>query len=172
MTFVVMLGLAVTKDEKIPIFHKVFEGNIHDAKTIRHFFDDFDTEIRAWIVWDRGVTSRENIADALKAKFHVLCGVPLKGNVTQLVDETLQTDNIAQYENRVALTKTTLYARQLKYTYENIPSFRTTRRKRNFPCIFFKPAADNFSNLSNGPKASDFGYWRGSAMLCPDRRDA
>ena len=121
----IQIGLAVTKDEKIPIFHKVFEGNIHDAKTIRHFFDDFDTEIRAWIVWDRGVTSRENIADALKAKFHVLCGVPLKGNVTQLVDETLQTNNIAQYENRVVLTKTTLYARQLKYTYENIPGYLT-----------------------------------------------
>lgn len=121
----VQIGLAVTKNEGIPLFHKVFEGNIHDAKTIRHFFDDFDTDFRAWIVWDRGITSKENIADALKERFHVLCGVPLRGNVKKVVDEKLQSNSIVQFHNRVALVKTTLYAEQIDYSYEGIPGYLT-----------------------------------------------
>ena len=121
----VQIGLAVTKDEKIPMFHKVFDGNIHDAKTIRHFFDDFETNCRSWIVWDRGVTSKENIQDALNAKFHVLCGVPLKGNIKKTVDEMLASNNLAQIENRIALTNTTLYAKQVKYAYEDIQGYLT-----------------------------------------------
>lgn len=116
----VQIGLAVTKDESIPMFHKVFDGNIHDAKTIRHFFDDFETDCRSWIVWDRGITSKENIQDALNQKFHVLCGVPMKGHIKKIVDDIIASNQLVQIENRVALTNTTLYAKQAKYTYEDI----------------------------------------------------
>ena len=90
----VQIGLAVTKDESIPMFHKVFDGNIHDAKTIRHFFDDFETDCRSWIVWDRGITSKENIKDALNEKFHVLCGVPMKGRIKKIVDDTITSNQL------------------------------------------------------------------------------
>ena len=116
----VQIGLAVTKDESIPMFHKVFDGNIHDAKTIRHFFDDFETDCRSWIVWDRGITSKENIKDALNEKFHVLCGVPMKGRIKKIVDDTITSNQLVQIENRIALTNTTLYAKQTKYAYEDI----------------------------------------------------
>lgn len=117
----VQIGLAVTKDEKIPLFHKVFEGNIHDAKTIRHLFDEFDIEERAWIVWDRGITSKENLIDAKKARFHVLCGLPLKGKIRKLVEGLLQSKDFTRFENRIELTKSTLYAKQMGYSYEGIP---------------------------------------------------
>jgi len=121
----VQIGLAVTRDEKVPLFHKVFEGNIHDAKTIRHLFDEFDIEQRAWIVWDRGITSRDNLLDAMKSKFHVLCGLPLKGKIKGVVEKELKSQDITQFENRVQLTKSTLFAKQIKYSYEGIRGYVT-----------------------------------------------
>lgn len=121
----IQIGLAVTKDEKIPIFHKVFEGNIHDAKTVRHLFDDFELNDRAWIVWDRGITSKENIIDAMKEKFHVLCGLPLDINVKKIVEIELASGELVNFNNRVPLTKSTLYARQMEYSFDGIKGYLT-----------------------------------------------
>jgi hypothetical protein len=71
----VQIGLAVTKQEGIPIFHKTFEGNIFDARTLQDFLVEFhDLNIEdVTLVWDRGVTSEENIIDAKRAGFEVIC---------------------------------------------------------------------------------------------------
>ena len=119
----VQIGLAVTRNEKIPIFHKVFEGNISDARTIRHLFDDFEFNQKAWLVWDRGVTSKDNILDAKRAGFHVMCGVSLNAKLKRIIDEELDTQPIVNFKNRVVLTKTTLFAKQMRYSYDGIPGY-------------------------------------------------
>ncbi len=121
----IQIGLAVTRNEKIPIFHKVFEGNIHDSKTIRHLFDDFDLNQRAWIVWDRGITSKENILDAMKAKFQVLCGIPLNTTIKKVVEQEVASGNFTNFRNSVQLTKSTLYAKQMKYSFGGINGYLT-----------------------------------------------
>ncbi|MBI4980350.1 IS1634 family transposase [Candidatus Woesearchaeota archaeon] len=119
----VQIGLAVTKEEGIPIFHKTFDGNIFDARTLQDFLVEFhDLNIEdVTIVWDRGVTSENNISDAQKAGFEVICGLAIKQNVKKKVDEILNKKvDFMQLKNRVRLKNTVLYCIQQKYYYGSV----------------------------------------------------
>ena len=56
------IGLGVTQKHGVPILHKVFDGNVHDART----FADIITSLYEFhitdglIVFDRGITSKSN----------------------------------------------------------------------------------------------------------------
>lgn len=119
----VQIGLAVTKQEGIPIFHKTFEGNIFDARTLQDFLVEFhDLNVEdVTIVWDRGVTSEENILDAKKAGFEVICGLAIKQDVQRRVDEILnKKEEFTQLKNRVRLKNTILYCTQQEFHYGNV----------------------------------------------------
>ncbi len=119
----VQIGLAVTKEEGIPIFHKTFEGNIFDARTLQDFLVEFhDLNIEdVTLVWDRGVTSESNILDAKKAGFEVICGLAIKQDVKDEVDEILnKKEEFMQLKNRVRLKNTILYCTQQKYHYGRV----------------------------------------------------
>jgi len=116
----VQIGLAVTKEEGIPIFHKTFEGNIFDARTLQDFLVEFhDLNIEdVTLVWDRGVTSEDNIINAQRAGFEVICGLAIKQNVQKMVEKILdKKDEFTQLKNRVRLKNTILYCIQQKYCY-------------------------------------------------------
>lgn len=114
----IQVGLAVTKEEGIPIFHRVFEGNIFDGKTLPDLLVSFrEHDVRkAFLVWDRGVSSGLNISDARAAGFQVLCGLPLKGDVKKVAEETLSEKKLNSIEYRVRLRNATFYAVKTKYT--------------------------------------------------------
>ena len=119
----VQIGLAVTKEEGIPIFHKTFEGNIFDARTLQDFLVEFhDLNVEdVTIVWDRGVTSEMNISDAKKAGFEVICGLAIKQDVQRFVDKILRKkEEFMQLKNRVRLKNTILYCIQKKYNYGSV----------------------------------------------------
>ncbi len=119
----VQIGLAVTKQEGIPIFHKTFEGNIFDARTLQDFLVEFhDLNIEdVTLVWDRGVTSEENIIDAKRAGFEVICGLAIKQDVQKMVDKILtKKEEFMQLKNRVRLKNTILYCTQQKYSYGSV----------------------------------------------------
>lgn len=119
----VQIGLAVTKQEGIPIFHKTFEGNVFDARTLQDFLVEFhDLNIGdITIIWDKGVTSETNISDAEKAGFDVLCGLAIKQDVQRFVDKILhKKEGFMQLKNRVRLKNTILYCAQQKYNYGSV----------------------------------------------------
>src|SRR4030042_2316764 len=112
----IQIGLAVTQGEGIPIFHKVFEGNIFDARTLPDILLHFkDQEIKdVCIVWDRGVSSRLNIKEAKEMGFEVLCGLPLKAGLKKVADQLLGED-ILSMKHRVRLKKVTFYVKKKSY---------------------------------------------------------
>lgn len=119
----VQIGLAVTKEDSIPILHKTYEGNIFDARTLQNFLVDFNYfsigEIT--IVWDRGVTSEENIILAKKTGFEVICGLAIKQNVEKKVDEILDKKiDFIRIGERIKLKNTVLYCIKQKYGYRSI----------------------------------------------------
>jgi len=120
----IQVGLAVTQGEGIPIFHKVFEGNIFDAKTL----PDILLQLRrheiqhTWIVWDRGVSSWLNIREAKSMGFEVLCGLALKGGLKTLADGVLA-DGIVSMNSRVRLQSTTCYVKKLRYEVEGMRGY-------------------------------------------------
>jgi transposase len=59
----IQIGLAVTQDKGIPLFHKLFHGNIHDTKTLSDLVSTLGSYhiFSGCLVYDRGIVSAENI---------------------------------------------------------------------------------------------------------------
>lgn len=115
----IQIGLAVTQKEGLPIFHKVYEGHIFDAKTLPDILLSLGTVEDVCLVWDRGVSSKLNIRQALQAGFEVLCGLSLNAGLKKEVDKILN-EKIVSLKHRVRLKSTTFYVRKKKYRTEGI----------------------------------------------------
>jgi len=120
----IQVGLAVTKEDGIPIFHKVFEGNIFDSKTLPDILLHFKRhEIKnICIVWDRGVSSKLNIREAKEMGFNVLCGLALKTGLKKIVDSVLVSD-IVSMKYRVRLRSGTFYVKKQRYEVEGLRGY-------------------------------------------------
>ncbi len=120
----IQIGLAITKEEGIPIFHKVFEGNIFDSKTLLDILLHLRRhEIKnVCIVWDRGVTSKLNIREAKGMGFEILCGLALKAGMKKVVDSVVEED-IVSMRNRVRLRSATFYVKKQRYEVEGIRGY-------------------------------------------------
>jgi len=118
----VQIGLAVTHDHGIPIFHKTFDGNIFDARVLKDVMVAFHRlEIKnAFLVWDKGGTSENNILDAKKAGFDVICGLPLKQGAKEFAGKIIDEGGQTKLKNRVKLKNTVMYCRKQKYRYGKI----------------------------------------------------
>jgi transposase len=59
----IQIALAVTQEKGMPLFHKVFDGNIHDARTLQDVVSTMKQyKIKTGLlIYDRGITSAENI---------------------------------------------------------------------------------------------------------------
>jgi transposase len=114
----IQVGLAVTKEEGIPIFHRTFDGNVHDARTLQVMMSAlrrYDIKT-ATLVYDRGITSSDNLADAKALKWDTICGVPIREEIKRFwKSEILDREKLMQLENRVELNKTIFYVITRRY---------------------------------------------------------
>jgi transposase len=118
----VQIGLAVTEDEGIPIFHRTFEGNIFDARVLNDImtaFHEFNIK-DAFLVWDKGVSSEVNIVDAKRTGFDIICGLAIKQKLKNKVDGLIDKKKFIQLKNRIRLQNTVIYCIKQKYTYGKI----------------------------------------------------
>lgn len=108
----IQVGLAVTKDEGIPLCHKSMDGNIHDAR----MFQDFITDLRSFrirkgmVIYDRGIVSGSNLKDAKVLGWGTLCGLPIKGTLANVVRKLITRKRFVCIKNRVHLRKNIFYA--------------------------------------------------------------
>ena len=118
----VQVGLAVTKEFGIPVCHKVMDGNIHDAK----MFGDFITDLRSFrirkgiVIYDRGIASGKNIKEAENIDWKTLCGLPIRGNLMDVVRDVKTKNRIVQLQNRVHLRKNVFYSVDTPYDIEGV----------------------------------------------------
>lgn len=117
----IQIGLAVTKNEGLPVFHRVFEGNVSDSKTLPDILANLKSMqiAQSTLVWDRGVSSKINLKEAKNAGFEVICGMSLKGNIRDIAVQTVHKENIATVQNRVRLQSATFYAKKMAYKHGN-----------------------------------------------------
>ena len=120
----IQIGLAVTQKEGLPIFHKVYEGHIFDARTLPDILGEIEEgEIRdVCLVWDRGVSSRLNIREARRLGYHVLCGLALKGGLKKEADRLLG-DDLVSMKHRVRLKNATFFVKKRRYVAEGIRGY-------------------------------------------------
>jgi transposase len=116
----IQIGLAITQNHGFPICHKVYDGNIHDAKTLQ----DFITHLREYkirkgtIVFDRGIASGQNIADIKKMHWDVVCGLPIRVGLAQTVRDAVANNHIITISNRIRLNKTIFYVLAIPHAIE------------------------------------------------------
>ncbi len=75
----IQIGLGVTQEEGLPLFHRVFDGNVHDARTLQGLvtlFARYQLDPGLFI-YDRGIVSGRNLNDIKRLHWDTLCGVPL-----------------------------------------------------------------------------------------------
>jgi hypothetical protein len=120
----IQVGLAVTQGEGIPVLHKVYEGNIFDARTLPDILLNLRQNKlpKVSLVWDRGVSSGMNIREAKGMGFEVLCGLPLKAGLKPVADQVLG-EGMVSLNNRVRLSSATFYVRKMKYQIEETEGY-------------------------------------------------
>lgn len=116
----IQIGLGVTREEGIPIFHKAFDGNIHDSKTLQ----DLITSFRHYglksgtFIYDRGITSGKNIADIKGLNWETVCGVSLIDHLKKFWRPILQENKFLDINHRVQLNDTVFYVTTRPYTMD------------------------------------------------------
>src|SRR5271165_5157122 len=119
----IQIGLGVTQDEGIPVFHKTFDGNIADARTLQDLITTFRRyDLKSGtLIYDRGITSGKNLADMRALKWNTICGVPLTRPVQNFWRPLLhkQAPRLP-LANRVQLNKTTFYVTTHSYAIKHV----------------------------------------------------
>jgi len=113
----IQIGLAVTRERGIPIFHKAFPGNIHDSRT----FSDVSTDLNQFgitdgvAVIDRGISSSENTDFLRENKWKVICGLKM----SQTIEKSISTElnDLVRVGNRVHVNQSKFYCREKKFTH-------------------------------------------------------
>ena len=103
----VQIGLGVTMEHGIPMFHKVFDGNVHDSKTLQDLIfqlKHYDIKNRLF-VYDRGISSSRNIRDIRDLQCDSLCGLPVRSDLKKLLRNAIANDTFIQINNRIHLKK-------------------------------------------------------------------
>jgi transposase len=75
----VQIGLAATQKEGFPLFHEVFDGNVHDVRTLSDLLTLFGTYRldTGLFVYDCGITLKRKVEQMNKLQWDTLCGVPI-----------------------------------------------------------------------------------------------
>jgi len=118
----IQIGLGITKKNGIPMFHKVFDGNIHDSKTLQEliFHLKYYHVKSGLLIYDRGISSARNIKDIKGLSCDTLCGLPIKGALKETLRPLIEQENFIQLKNRVCLNKTVFYVITVPYTIDEI----------------------------------------------------
>lgn len=116
------VGLAVTRKEGIPIFHKIFDGNIHDSRTLESFAESLSIRgLRSgMLVYDRGIISSKNLVSIGEKGWDTLCGLPVKEAEKNEIRKILRQGGLVDVSNRVLLSSSIVYAKSVDYQYGKI----------------------------------------------------
>lgn len=118
----IQIGLGTTEKDGIPVFHKVFKGNVHDSRTFADMVTDFeDFGISNGIfVFDRGISSAfiQNILKHLG--WEVICGLKMDKSLKEIVRQVKQKEDYQSFKNRVDSNGTIFYVTLKPHTIGDV----------------------------------------------------
>jgi len=118
----IQVGLGVTQQEGIPLFHKVFDGNVHDARTLQDLVTLFATYDLApgLFIYDRGITSGRNLRDIKRLHWDTLCGVPLNEALKKFWRPFADPHQLMQLPCRQRVGSTVFYTCRRPYQLDGV----------------------------------------------------
>jgi hypothetical protein len=107
----IQIGLGVTQEEGFPLFHKVFDGNVHDARTLQDLITLFGSYKLGpgLFIYDRGIVSGRNLQDIKRLHWDTLCGVPLNPALKKFWRPWADPPQLMQLANRQRVGQTVFY---------------------------------------------------------------
>jgi transposase len=118
----IQIGLGVTQQEGFPLFHKVFDGNVHDARTLQDMvtlFRSYDLESGLFI-YDRGITSGRNLKDIKRLHWNTLCGVPLNDALKKYWRPWADPQKLMQLRHRHRVGQNIFYGHLRPYQIDGV----------------------------------------------------
>ena len=119
----IQVGLAVTQKAGIPVFHKTFDGNIHDSRTFQDVITSFGRyrlKPGGLVIYDRGIVSGRNLIDVKALRWDTLCGFASNPKLEKLWRPILSEGHLAEFDNRVRLNETIFYVVTRAYELDGV----------------------------------------------------
>lgn len=118
----IQIGLGVTQAEGLPLFHKVFDGNVHDARTLHDLITLFGSYRLGpgLFIYDRGIVSGRNIKDIKRLHWDTLCGVPLNPALKKFWRPWANAQQLMQLPNRHRVGHTVFYTCLRPYQLDEV----------------------------------------------------
>ncbi len=113
----IQIGLGVTQEEGVPVFHKTFHGNIHDSRTLQDLLTPFHTfGLRGGVmIFDRGISSKKNQLYIKQLHWKVLCGLPIEAGLKGVLRPLARDEKFLELKNRVKLNNTIFYVKTVPH---------------------------------------------------------
>ena len=123
----IQVALATTQKEGIPVFHKTFNGNIHDSRTLTDVSEGLsEYGLNSGIfVFDRGIVSERNIIFLGKMGLKVLCGLPLRKDQKADIIKNIDLEKMNHISNMVVIGSSNFYAKAIPYKFCSIKGWLT-----------------------------------------------
>ena len=118
----IQIGLGVTQEEGFPLFHKVFDGNVHDARTLQDLVTLFGRYHLGpgLFIYDRGIVSGRNLRDIKNLHWDTLCGVPLNPSLKKFWRPWADPQQLMQLAHRQRVGHTVFYTCQRPYQLDGV----------------------------------------------------
>ena len=118
----IQIGLGVTQEEGFPLFHKVFDGNVHDARTLQDLVTLFGRyELGPGLfIYDRGIVSGRNLQDIKRLHWNTLCGMPLNEALKELWRSQANPQQLMQLSHRQRVGQTVFYTLLRPYQLDRV----------------------------------------------------
>lgn len=115
----IQIGLAVTREDGIPLLHKSFEGNMRDPQT----FTSLSSHLQHYgiknplVIYDRGVVSRKNLLLSRENNWHCITGLSVQGELKVKLVKYAKAGTMMSFVNRVELPQTSYYVISENYEH-------------------------------------------------------
>jgi transposase len=118
----IQIGLGVTQAEGFPLFHKVFDGNVHDARTLQDLVSLFRRyELGPGLfIYDRGIVSGRNLQDIKRLHWDTLCGMPLNESLKKFWRPWADPPQLMQLAHRQRVGQTIFYTLSRPYQVDSV----------------------------------------------------
>jgi transposase len=118
----IQIGLGVTQEEGFPLFHKVFDGNVHDARTLQDLVTLFGSYRlgSGLFIYDRGIVSGRNLKDIKRLRWDTLCGMPLNPSLKKFWRPWADPQQLMQLPNRQRVGQTVFYTCLRPYQVDGV----------------------------------------------------